>query len=180
MKSMKHSPLKLMVTVILFCTSLFAVFSSCKKGDTGPQGKPGTANVIYSNWASAVATSFKDSIIDNSNLKIARVNAPELVDSIINKGTLLVYCMFGSTIEPLPYTSFAGGKINTIAFLPTSKSIVITRFTHDNTNSINLSSSLQYRYIIIPGGVVSGGRMAKSDYKSMTYEEVCKELGIPQ
>lgn len=179
MKRTKHSPFSFMIAAVLFCTTLFVIFSACKKGDTGPQGKPGTANVIYSNWSYAISTSFKDSTIDASNVKIARLNAPELVDSVIAKGTLLVYFMFGTTIEPLPYTSIAGGKVSTISFLPTSKSIVITRFAHDNTASVPLSTSLQYRYIIIPGGVVSGGRMAKPDYKSMTYEEVCNQLGIP-
>ncbi|RZK77683.1 MAG: hypothetical protein EOO85_08225, partial [Pedobacter sp.] len=50
------------------------------------------------------------------------------------------------------YSSFAGGKLNTINFMPLFNRIVITRFTADNSASVALSTLLQYRYVFIPAG----------------------------
>jgi hypothetical protein len=161
-------------------------------GATGPQGPQGTANVIYSGWE--FATNFRDTVADNSYLKAADLSAPDLVDSIVNQGAVLLYFTFGSGVYTLPYTSYAGGKLNTISFIPRVGSILVTRFTADNSNSIPLSTILQYRYILIPGGVkgsragvgpVHGSQTPETadgavDYSKMTYVEVCKLLGIPQ
>jgi len=100
------------------------------------------------------------------------------VDSILNKGLVLVYFTYGAGTFPLPYTSFAGGKASTMSFIPAAGKIFILRFTHDNSNSVPLSSVLYYRYIIIPGGVATG-RLATADYKAMSYEQVCNYLHIP-
>lgn len=165
--------------------------SACKKGDTGPAGATGdagptgatgaagpkgTANVYYSAWV--YASSFRDSIIDNSNLKLGTIAAPQMVDSIVNKGTLLVYFTYGGGVQPMPYTSNAGGKTSTLSFIPMLNRIFVTRFTHDNSNAVALSTLLQYRYIIIPGGI--GGRQMDINYAAMTYQEVCSFLRIPE
>lgn len=164
---------------------------SCKKGDTGPAGEKGpagatgatgdagpkgTANVIYSAWLTA--TTFRDTLIDNSAIKAANVAAPPIVDSILNRGTVLVYLSFGQGTFALPYTSYAGNKLNTLGFIPMPGKILITRFTHDNSGSLGLPTTLTYRYIIIPGGIA--GRQATVDYREMTYEQVCAYLHIPQ
>lgn len=126
------------------------VFTQCKKGDVGPEGPPGTANVIYSDWK--VATGFKDSIVDNSNVKVGHLAAPELTAEIVQKGSVQVYFTFGGGTFVLPYTSNAGNKSNVISYIPKTGDIVVTRFTSDNSNSVNLSTLLQYRYVLIPGG----------------------------
>ena len=177
---------RIKVSMFSLLTVLSLLTFSCKKGDTGPAGPSGpagptgavgpkgTANVYYSGWVTA--TNFKDSIVDNSSLHIATVAATQLADSILQKGGLLVYFTFGSGVFPLPYTSYAGGKGSTLSFIPQLNRIIITRFTLDNSNSVALSTVLQYRYIIIPGG--TGNRQV--DYKSMSYEQVCLALGIPE
>lgn len=149
-------------------------------GATGATGAPGTANVIYSSWT--YATSFNDTTIDNSFVKAGYVKAPSLSSTMLNSGTILVYFTYGGGTFVLPYTSYAGGKVNTINYTPMLNKILITRFTHDNTNSVNLSTLLQYRYILIPGSI-SGGRMANSaatspvDYSD--YEAVCRYYHLP-
>jgi len=160
---------------------------SCKKGDTGPAGEKGpagatgdagpkgTANVIYSAWA--YSTTFRDSLIDNSNMKVANVAAPQIVDSILARGTVLVYLSFSQGTYILPYTNYAGNKLNTISYLPMPGKVLITRFTHDNSGSIGLPATLTYRYIIIPGGIA--GRQAAVNYSEMTYQQVCDYLHIP-
>lgn len=149
-------------------------------GATGAQGPAGTANVVYSAWQ--YANSFADSIIDNSQVKVGYVKAPSLTTTILNSGTVLVYFTYGGGVMPLPYTSNAGGKPNTISFIPGLNKITFTRFTHDNSNSVNLSTVLQYRYILIPGGAVAArmadnSRQATPDYSN--YEAVCAYYHLP-
>lgn len=169
---------------------MLLVLAGCQKGDpgttgpagpagpdgpAGPQGPVGTANVIYSSWV--YATNFKDSTVDNSLVKVGYVAAKSLSSTILSSGTVIVYFTFGAGNFVLPYTSNAGNKPNTIAFIPALNKIIITRFTHDNSNSVSLSTVLQYRYILIPGGI-SGGRGPLPDYND--YAAVCKYYNIPE
>ncbi|WP_224746674.1 hypothetical protein [Mucilaginibacter rigui] len=134
----------------------------------------GTANVIYSGWNYAV--NFRDTTADNSAVKAADLLAPTLSTDILNKGTVQVYFDFGGGVYALPYTSNAGGKLNTMAYWPRLKHFIITRFTADNSNSVALSSILQYRYVIIPGGTaVSVAK--KVDINN--YEAVKRAYNIP-
>ncbi|TCD02187.1 hypothetical protein EZ449_19205 [Pedobacter frigidisoli] len=135
----------------------------------------GTANVMYSGWN--YAKSFRDTLIDNTSLKVASLTAPALTTAILNSGTIQVYFNFGGGIFPLPYSSYAGGKLNTISYIPTVGRFNFTRFTADNTNSVALSTLLQYRYVIIPGGTaVSVAGANKPNLKD--YQAVQKFYGI--
>jgi len=184
-------------TVLRFSTfSLLTaiLLVSCKKGDMGPAGATGatgatgangatgdagpkgTANVIYSAWVTA--NTFRDTTIDLSLMRAGNVTAPQIVDSILNKGAVMVYFSFGSTAFLLPYTSYAAGKPSTISYTPLPGKILITRFTYDNSNAAVLPVTLLYRYIIIPGGIA--GRQATVDYRAMTYQQVCAYLNIPE
>jgi hypothetical protein len=135
----------------------------------------GTANVIYSGWNSA--TNFRDTTADNSALKAADLLAPALSDAVLNNGVVQVYFSFGASgVYALPYTSNAGGKISTMSYWPRLKHFIITRFAHDNSSGVALSSSLQYRYVIIPGGVATAVSK-KVDINN--YEAVKKAYNIP-
>ncbi|MBS1566832.1 MAG: hypothetical protein JST39_20775 [Bacteroidetes bacterium] len=177
--SCKSRAVNLLLPAIVLSLVTVSLFSSCKKGDdgaTGPAGPPGSANVMYSPLV--YATNFHDSTIDNSAVHIAYVDAPKLADSIVQKGAVLMYFTYGGGMFPLPHTTYAGGKASIINFIPKPGRFIIYRWTMDNSNSVNLSTVLQYRYILIPGGIPTG-RMATVDYKSMSYEEVCNYLHIP-
>jgi hypothetical protein len=192
---------------LLIVLMLSVSIVSCKKGDTGPvgpagaagptgstgpAGPAGSANVYYSGWI--FATNPRDTIIDGSKLKVANVKAPAIVDSILSSGLVMVYFTLGNGIFVLPYTSNAGGLGNTLSFLPQKGNLLITRFTADNSGSIPISASLQYRYIIIPGGKATSsfanathqGHAASLtidpaiDYSSMSYADLCSRLHIPQ
>ena len=102
------------------------------------------------------------------------INAPQLSEDILSKGTILVYVSFGSGTYALPYTSTAGGFVNTITAISTVKKIKLFRFRHDQAATVNIPTSLIWRYILIPGGVAATtGKTAKTDYAKMSYEEVC-------
>jgi hypothetical protein len=141
---------------------------------TSLQGPAGTANVQYSGWN--YATNQRDTTIDGSSLVIMTLAAPSITAAELNNSSIQVYCDFGAGVFPLPYTSFAGGKENTINYLPQVGRFIITRFTADNSASISLSTLIQYRYVIIPGSVA----LAVGNHINLkNYEAVRKYFRIP-
>jgi hypothetical protein len=145
-------------------------------GSNGTNGTTGTANVIYSDWTPGTAATVTN--IDGTNGLSFLLPAPKLTQVILDKGTVLVYVKFASTILILPYTSTAGGTVNTITFFPELGGIKIFRFNHSGVGTSSLSMSLNYRYILIPGGVPAA--KTSLDLKKMTYEEVCNYYKIKQ
>jgi hypothetical protein len=134
----------------------------------------GASDILYSGWTYAKA--FSDTTVDNSAMRVGYITAKTLTTSILNSGTVLVYLSYGGNVFPLPYNSFAGGKNNTINYMPLFNRIVITRFTADNSKSVALSTLLQYRYVIIPSGKLVSN-MPKIDLDN--YELVKKTFNIP-
>ena len=123
----------------------------------------------YSGWNIAINT--RDTLIDNSQVRVANLAAPTLTSTMLNSAVIQVYFIFNGSVYPLPYTSFAGSKANTISFIPQSKRILITRFAFDDSGTTNLSSSLEYRYVIIPGVValaLKNSHIDMSDYKAVS------------
>src|SRR5690606_18800227 len=148
-------------------------------GATGPQGPAGTANVIYSNWLS-FQQSQRDTVIDGTNLKVNHLPAPRLTQAIIDNGMIQVYMRFGTTVLPLPYTSDAGSgtgpaKTSTVSFIPRPGRLFLTRYTHDNTATVGFGS-LQFRYVLIPGGVQANANLKNVNLES--YSEVKAALGL--
>ncbi|MEP6804837.1 MAG: hypothetical protein ABI892_09985 [Flavobacterium sp.] len=150
-----------------------------KAGVDGKAGETGTANVIYSKWITAPVAVAET--VDGTAGMSTSINAPELSEDILAKGTILVYVSFGSGTYTLPYTSTAGGFVNTITAISTAKKIKLFRFRHDAGGTVNLPTSLSWRYILIPGGVAAtAGKGVKADYTKMSYEEVCAHFNIQQ
>jgi len=128
-----------------------------EKGEKGERGEPGTANVIYSNWSSA--TSGSAEVYDGTWGQTATISAPSLTAEMINKGSISIYITFGLETLQLPYRSDAGGTFNTIGYTLAPGKITIRRSTdgcNEESCLIGLSPILQYRYVIIPGGVLAG------------------------
>ncbi|SHM69451.1 hypothetical protein [Flavobacterium chilense] len=146
-------------------------------GATGATGPAGTANVIYSAWLTA-PTAVAETIDGTSGLSTS-INAPELSADILAKGTILVYMSFGSGTYTLPYTSTAGGFVNTVTAISSLQKIKLFRFRHDGVGTVGLPTSLSWRYILIPGGVAAAtSKQTQPDYSKMTYEEVCARFNI--
>jgi len=115
------------------------------------KGATGTANVIYSAWG--FANNVRDTIIDGSNLVVANFPAASLSQADLSSASIEVFFNFNGQEEVLPYTSYAGGAVSTVSFIPQQGNLLITRFTADNSGSTTLPLTLQYRFVIIPGGV---------------------------
>lgn len=157
------------------------------QGPEGPQGEPGTANVIYSPWFN-VGEDFaapRDTIIDGTLLRVTHKVFPPLTFTILREGIIMVYMRTNNinTIFALPYQSHAGGTPNTIDFHARAQRIFITRFNHDESGPPIISASLDFRFVLIPGGVPSGNLQAglradPVDYSD--YEAVAAYYGIPE
>lgn len=180
----------------LIAVALLSV--GCKKGDTGPagpagpagptgatgaqgpKGDTGTANVIYSNWLDVTFdadTVHNGSIVDTVSWSTA-IAAAKLTNSILSNGEIKVYVNLGSTtnpaVAPLPLDASAFGAIITPLFqvgsiVLISSDDVSTQLTTGN------DKTLQYRYILIPGGTPSG-RKATINWNN--YNEVKAYLGL--
>lgn len=176
---------------ILLTVAIISIINSCSPDDgadgkngldgtngvDGQIGATGTANVIYSVWATAPAAIAET--IDGTPGMSTSINAPQLSQDILDKGTVLVYLSFGSGTFTLPYTSNAGGTSNTISAIATLKKIKLFRYTNSGVGTVNIPTSLSWRYILIPGGVTAAtSKAAKLDYSKMSYEEVCQHFNI--
>lgn len=136
-------------------------------GATGPQGPAGTANVIYSGWVSFQQAE-RDTLLDGTNLKVNHLPAPRLTQAIIDNGAIQVYMRFGTTVLTLPYTARAGSRPNTVSFIPRPGRLFITRFTHDHTPPYLGFGAVQFRYVLIPGGVsASLSNLDLRDYEAV-------------
>jgi hypothetical protein len=178
--------------LLILCS---VVLIACKKGDIGPEGpigpqgpqgeqgaqgprgNPGTANVIYSNWAS-LAHNYRDSTIDLANRRINHIAVPQLTQAIMNNGVVLVYMRFNTTqFMQLPYTITSINAPIVMDYLAVVGKIIITRYNTLTAQPYALPSHLQYRYILIPGGTLAGGKMV--DPRTLDYETVKKLYNIP-
>lgn len=146
-------------------------------GAAGANGTTGTANVIYSSWLNVTF----DPANADSSAWIAEIDAPKLVDSILNKGSIKVYLNAGSDstngqfVVPLPiYEPFLIGTIINSYF----SNKLITLVASDDVSSFVLRTykRYQYRYILIPGGTPSGRGVKTIDWND--YKAVQAYLGL--
>jgi hypothetical protein len=168
--------------VLVVCIAFIAL--SCKKGDTGPAGATGpagpagpagptgpagSANVIYSAWLDVAFSPEDDDGDGTPDFYSANIKAPKLTSAIVNSGEVKVYLNIGVPndpyVVPIPYSNlilsaFYVGNIDLTS--------------GDDLSTINTSGgkSLQYRYILIPGG--EGARLAAGGTKINwnNYQEV--------
>jgi hypothetical protein len=166
------------LSVLVLLVSL--LFTACKgkdgtngtNGTNGANGAPGTANVMYSAWLDVTFA-----LNTTDSLYYATITAPKLVDSILQKGTVMTYVNAGTAaapvIFPLPYTDLVSFLFIDVAYTPGK--INLSSDGNISTTTSSGSKVQQYRYVIIPGGVATG-RMATVDWKN--YAAVKEYLGI--
>jgi hypothetical protein len=185
-------------SVLLLAITLI-IFASCSKtgpagatgpagpqgpaggnGPTGSTGATGTANVIYSNWLNVKFTG------TDTTGWFAQITATQLVDSIINKGDVKVYLNVGSDsadnqlIFPLPITDIliTGAIINPFY---QAQAINIVSTADVSSDSLRGYHYFQYRYVLIPGGINTGGRIAGGRNTTINwndYKQVKQYLGL--
>ncbi|NJB71575.1 hypothetical protein GGR42_002037 [Saonia flava] len=151
-------------------------------GSDGEQGEPGTANVIYSDW---IQSNFLNPNASTQN--VMGLGTFSLEEYDITADVILVYG--GNNINSgsfevfqLPYT-----RINENEFFgfglfgdgDGDTSLQVRVNTLDGSTSL-FSYIDYYRYIIIPGEVVSTTVKSTLDYAKMSYKEICTHFNIPE
>lgn len=166
--------------LVLFSVSLLlAACSKSKDGATGPagaagtNGTPGTANVIYSGWQDVTYNlSATDSLYEGT------IQTPALADSILQKGDVKVFVNFGTTaapnVVPLPFSEITSSGLLFINVSFGEQTINLVSDADASTYVNSGSKQLQYRWVVIPGGVAS----ARSAIDWKNYAQVKSYLGI--
>jgi hypothetical protein len=179
----------------------FVIISCSKEGPEGPPGPPGvqgpggspgtsgTANVIYSAWH-VLANAWRDTTIAGSAMKVNDEAVTSLTATVISQGVVLAYLRISGAAYPLPFTNYIAATVaGTWSYIPQSGRMFYTLFLHNNTAPAAPPATNEYRWIVIPGGVLGGrlvnGQPTYSGYTldqlaAMTYEEVCNIFAIPQ
>jgi hypothetical protein len=139
-------------------------------------GQPGTANVIYSDWETTSVYSVSK-IFGRTTFK-ASFAEPKITQSILDQGAIIVYGKLDgynpeiwpvnqvsqlpivlSYVQPNPNTGKNQGEIDTWSGVDTLGSVGITFTNNHNlyTKPDSIYNNMQFRYIIIPGGVSATG-----------------------
>jgi len=163
-------------------------------GTTGPTGPPGTANVVYSNWFAFTAAEWGDTTMYSLDYKRAIKYVTSLTQGVFDNGVVLAYIRFASpntNVNLLPniiYYSNTTSYENHSLIVNVGKLIYTFQNVVSGTVTNYSPTTNQYRFIIIPGGVL-GGRTANggatyngytiSQLQGMTYERVAAILNIP-
>lgn len=168
-------------------------------GPAGPAGPTGTANVRYSAWFTpSNHGGWVDTTINGAaQQKKFRRPAPLVTQAILDQGMVLSYMKLnpdgtsGSTasIRQLPYIN--AGSQSEYMQLVYRENITYALISVTNAVLASPSSSIQFRYLIVPGGSsagrssekifhINGRSYSESFLRAMSYEEVCSLLNIPE
>lgn len=173
---------------LLLCVALM-VFGC--EGERGPAGPAGTANVIYSGWYSPETWILESSF--GVSERTFTMTTSALTQEIIDNGVVMVYMRFiGYYPEIIQLPVSITDLMNDYHFLFRSQEGSIKALYYWTNNPTAdpgiIPSGNQIRYVLIHGGAldevalsegVTLGQLVGS-LDSMTYQEVCSLLDIPE
>jgi hypothetical protein len=166
------------------CTILVIGMISCSKsgttgatGPAGPAGPAGPDSVVYSQW-NPLTMNLITPVVNLDSTWTDTISAPSITKEIIDQGVILTYVNFeGSTgndqvvdvsaLVPDVIEDYSVGHINIIA-------------------DVDLTG-LPFRYITIPGSMVTGNSAANmkvkgvliKDLKAMSFDQAQKVISGP-
>ena len=140
------------------------------QGAQGPQGPAGTANVIYSGWT----TGSTWTVDGAAGLNFYEMTTASLTQGILSNGSIHVYwAVLGDTVNHVRHIPFVENVGSSFYFHNPKYAVGKIRI---ETNNFSMAPTNRYRFILIPGGVLSG----RSPINFANYHEVLRALGIPQ
>ena len=142
-------------------------------GEKGDKGDPGTANVIYSDWFTPNANDWQKLSEINYTYTIAE---GKITQDIVDRGVVLAYSRqnvnSASYLLPLTLTTSSSISNYNVGIIAAK---VIINFLELLEPSGKPANNLQFRYVIIPGGVQT---RANLDYTN--FGAVARAFGIPE
>ena len=172
--------------IVMIVLAIISFSCSTEDGKDGEQGPAGTANVMYSNWMNQNWNE-----VDIPTAKSMSVAEPRVNIEFFNNGGLVLgfFKSYESTINTLPFQENIYKNERTIIVGTNSSSLRVVLFTLQSTDGTTLTNAEingstatynpQYRYVLIPGGVNISGK-SPTDYKKMSYKEICELFNIPE
>lgn len=168
---------------LIFMAAMAALLSGCAKdgdtgpqgpqGNTGPQGNPGISQIDYF-YNVLTSTDFVNvSTTTNTYKKKAAINIPELNNSVLFDGLIIIYKENASDVwQALPYTNFfSNGSIMYNSF--TAEPQWINIYLESETN-FYISGIYSYKIIIASDGL----RAANPDLNWNDYKEVSRRFNL--
>lgn len=182
--------MKTRLALLWLSTCCALAILGCSKGDTGPAGPTGAANVIYSEWYSP--ETWRAEINFGIYYRAYNMAAPSLTQEIIDQGVVLVYVKFiGSdpAILPLPLVL---GESPGYSFSYQAQADSVRAKYYDPANPSTFPGIIQrwnqVRYVLIPGGEAAATKAIDgltreqwlADLRAMSYADLCRKYGIPE
>ena len=177
------------IKIVILFIGLLMITLSCRSEDAeqGPQGEPGTANVIYSPWFTA--DNFTEATVYGIKNMYYVKSAPQITQEILDTGVVLVYGNLSGYVStvwpagqvsqlPISLTYVQGGQTMTDTWSAVQTVGKLTmKFINDKNyyTASGLSTVHKFRYVIIPGGVAGKQNL---DYSKMSYKELCAKFNI--
>lgn len=142
-------------------------------GEKGDKGEPGTANVIYSEWFTPSSGNWQK--VSDINYTYA-LEESRITQEIVDRGVVLAYSRQGTNSASylLPLTLTTSSSISNYN-VGMSFGNVIINFLELLEPSGQPANNLQFRYVIIPGGV-----QARVNLDYSNFDAVAKAFGIPK
>ncbi|WP_207513281.1 hypothetical protein [Longitalea luteola] len=158
---MKHVFSVLSVTCVAFLTILISS-TGCKKGDTGPKGETGNANVQYSPWLDVSFEAVRNTAGDTLYYETV-VPAPKITDSVLAYGDVRIYVNNGTAAQPeiIPL------PIGTILIPFISKGEIYMQGGDFSTFTQGGQKYSQFRYVIIAGSTPARRDVNLNDYNAV-------------
>ena len=142
-------------------------------GEKGDKGDPGTANVIYSGWFTPNASDWQK--LSDINY-IYTIPEGKITQDIVDRGVVLAYSRqnANSASYLLPLTLTTPSSISNYNVGISTEKIIIN-FLELLEPSGKPANNLQFRYVIIPGGV-----QARANLDYTNFGAVARAFGIPE
>lgn len=115
----------------------------------------GTANVMYSGWLTP--TDPFNATFSFTKIRMARINSTAITSTIVNSGLVLVYARRNSNLispggtTPLPFTYDINASDKATVYFSLGTSVIYINTTN-TTNTFYTDDTIEYRYVVIPGG----------------------------
>lgn len=118
----------------ILCIASILGLSSCIKGEEGPAGKNGNANVVGSNEFTAYSNNWDlYSGGSQGSYYAVEVTSPQITDAIAKKGAVICYYkLTDNTWAPLPYDVYS------FIFVPGGMAIIYDYNSNPGTQSFRL------------------------------------------
>jgi len=149
---------------------LLLMTMGCKKGEVGPQGPEGNANVFSKTFSPSNIT-WTSLTEYGTNYKVADLSIPEITSDIVTNGSVLVYSELifsGQTWTPLPVSYLELGITKFVSYGVKTGSVRL-RYSLSN-NTVPPNPGIEFRVVYMSAKELVAAKQNNVDLSS--YQQV--------